>query len=91
MNVSAIELLGWGTACISLTGAFLNARRKWYSFIVWMIANISWIMYDLYNGCYAQATLFAAYLAMNVYGLYCWKFKNTETNEPQECTSKSLS
>lgn len=74
-SCSKIELLGWGTACISLTGAFLNARQKWYSFLVWMVANIFWIIYDLYNGCYAQAALFMAYLSMNVYGLYCWKVK----------------
>ena len=67
-SCSTIELLGWVTACISLTGAFLNARQKWYSFLVWMVANVSWIIYDLYNGCYAQAALFFAYLAMNIYG-----------------------
>lgn len=74
-SCSKMELLGWGTACISLTGAFLNARQKWYSFLIWMVANIFWIVYDLYNGCYAQAALFTAYLSMNVYGLYCWKVK----------------
>jgi len=74
-SCSTMELLGWGTACVSLTGAFLNARRKWYSFFVWMVANVSWIIYDVYNGCYAQAALFFAYLSMNMYGIYCWKFK----------------
>lgn len=90
-SCSTIELLGWCTACISLTGAFLNARQKWYSFLVWMIANISWIIYDVYNGCYAQATLFCAYLAMNVYGLYCWKFRTSEPNKLKEFAEESLS
>ncbi len=84
-----MELLGWGTACISLTGAFLNARQKWYSFLVWMVANTFWIVYDLYNGCYAQAALFIAYLSMNVYGLYCWKFKRP-INEIGETTKNKL-
>ena len=38
-SCSSMELLGWGTACISLTGAFLNARQEWYSFLVWMVAR----------------------------------------------------
>ena len=84
-SCSTIELLGWATACVSLTGAFLNARQKWYSFLVWMMANVSWIIYDVYNGCYAQAALFTAYLSMNVYGLYCWKFK-----KPAEDTEESI-
>jgi nicotinamide riboside transporter PnuC len=56
-----------------------------------MIANISWIIYDVYNGCYAQATLFCAYLAMNVYGLYCWKFRTSEPNKLKEFAEESLS
>ena len=90
-SCSTMELLGWATACISLTGAFLNARQKWCSFLVWMIANISWIIYDLYNGCYAQAALFFAYLAMNIYGLYCWKFKTKESNKLSEFANEVLS
>ncbi len=90
-SCSTIEFLGWCTACISLTGAFLNARQKWYSFLVWMIANISWIIYDVYNGCYAQAALFCAYLAMNVYGLYCWKFKSTKPNALREYVDETIS
>ena len=88
---STMELLGWATACISLTGAFLNARQKWYSFVVWMVANVSWIMYDIFNGCYAQAALFCAYLAMNVYGLYCWKFKSPRRRRLREYVDATLS
>lgn len=82
-SCSFIEILGSITACISLTGAFLNANRKWYSFLVWMTANISWIIYDIYKEAYSQAGLFSAYLLMNIYGLYCWKFKKNikESNE----------
>ncbi len=90
-SCSTMELLGWATACISLTGAFLNARQKWYSFLVWMIANVSWIVYDLYNGCYAQAALFFAYLAMNIYGLYCWKFKTSEPDRLKEFVDEAVS
>lgn len=76
-SLSVLDILGWSTACVSLTGAFLNARQKWYSFLVWMLANMSWIVYDIYKGCYPQAALFGAYLSMNIYGLYCWKFKSS--------------
>ncbi len=87
-SCSTMELLGWGTACVSLTGAFLNARQKWYSFLVWMVANVSWIIYDIYNGCYAQAALFVAYLSMNVYGLYCWKFKKPAESIEEKAKEK---
>ncbi|MDR1560913.1 MAG: nicotinamide mononucleotide transporter family protein [Holosporaceae bacterium] len=65
-------------ACVSLTGAFFNARRKWYSFVIWALANVFWVIYDLSVGAYFQAALFGCYLSMNVYGLYCWKFKKIE-------------
>ena len=75
-------------ACISLTGAYLNANKKWYSFVVWAAANLFWLVYDFSVGAYFQSALFATYLAMNVYGLYCWKFcKNNEIDDvPSSCT-----
>ena len=53
------------------------------------ISNILWIIYDLYNGCYAQAALFVAYLSMNVYGLYCWKVQKPK-NEIKEKIKEKL-
>lgn len=75
-------------ACVSLTGACLNAHKKWYSFVVWACANIFWLIYDLSVGAYFQSALFGAYLSMNVYGLYCWKFKKNKGNKESE-TAKS--
>lgn len=62
-------------ACVSLTGAFLNAHKKWYSFAIWASANIFWVIYDVAIEAYFQAVLFGCYLFMNLYGLYNWKFK----------------
>ena len=53
------------------------------------ISNILWIICDLYNGCYAQAALFVAYLSMNVYGLYCWKVQKPK-NEIKEKIKEKL-
>lgn len=65
-----------GAAIFSLTGAFLNARKKWYSFAVWAAANMFWLVYDFRIGAYFQSLLFTCYLFMNVYGFYCWKMKD---------------
>lgn len=65
-------------AIFSLSGAFLNARKKWYSFVIWALANIFWVVYDFSIGAYFQSLLFTSYLFMNLYGLYCWKFKKIE-------------
>lgn len=80
-SCSLVEIMGWVTAGISLTGAFFNANRKWYSFLIWMVANISWVTYDVFNKCYSQAALFSAYLLMNIYGLYCWKIKKSKLKD----------
>lgn len=74
-------------ALFSLSGAFLNARQKWYSFLVWGVANMFWLVYDFVIGAYFQSALFACYLFTNIYGLYCWKFKNTD-NESNNMIEK---
>jgi nicotinamide riboside transporter PnuC len=65
-------------ACVSLVGAYLNAKKNLYSFIIWSVANIFWVIYDLSVGAYFQAALFVCYLSMNIYGFYCWKVKDTK-------------
>ena len=76
------DFLFWASsvvACMSLTGAFLNANKKWYSFVVWAIANLFWVVYDFTVGAYFQSALFLAYLSMNAYGLYQWKYKKQDS------------
>jgi len=62
-------------ACLSLWGAYLNAGGKKSGFYVWGTANLAWILVDGSRGLWAQAALYTAFLAMNIYGWYKWKNK----------------
>ena len=66
-----IESLGWiGTALI-LLGTFVNARGLFlYAFIIWIIGDITWIVYDSFINNFSHLSLSATIILINLYGIY---------------------
>lgn len=80
-SIDIVEALGVISVVASLVGSYLNAKQNWQGFVVWTASNVCWVIYDLYKACYSQAFLFFVYILMNLYGIYCWKFKKTDGKE----------
>jgi hypothetical protein len=55
---------------LSVAGMQLNASGKLkQSYILWIIANTGWILYDLYGGDPVQSILFIIYTIQAIYAL----------------------
>ena len=68
-----MTMLSWIVAGLSLTGTWLNIKKRRVCFVIWAFTNGFWVIYDLTIGAYAQAALFAVYFGLAIYGLREWR------------------
>tara|TARA_B100001123_G_scaffold305012_1_gene340710 strand:+ start:693 stop:920 length:228 start_codon:yes stop_codon:yes gene_type:complete len=68
-----VELLGWAATAILLVGYLANARKKLYSWIIWLIGNTLMLVYAACIESYSVAFLSVVLMGMNVYGYFSWK------------------
>lgn len=57
---------------MSIIGAYLNVKRKRVSFLLYTIANIGWVLTNLYFEIYSQAALFFVFTILSTYGWFEW-------------------
>ena len=74
-----IELIG---AFFSLLYLIQEVRHKWTMWIVGIISSIFYVYIFFDARLYAEMGMNIYFVAMSVYGLYCWKFAKTATEEP---------
>ena len=68
-----LEIFTWIVTFICIVGVIINAQKKISGFYWWMIGNACWIGINIFNGAWAQASLFSFYFIMCFYGVYNWK------------------
>jgi nicotinamide riboside transporter PnuC len=73
-----MEYIGWIATLIAMIGVVLNARHNIICFYLWIGSNSYYTVVNVLAGSYSQAALFAFNLVMAVYGIYCWKRKETK-------------
>ncbi|MBD3264434.1 MAG: hypothetical protein GF375_04955 [Candidatus Omnitrophica bacterium] len=67
-----LDIIGWFTAGLSLTGNWFVIKKHWLGFLLWIIANTIWVIIDINIGIYSQAGLFAAFNVLAVIGMVTW-------------------
>ena len=65
-------LITWLLTMLSILGAVLNIKKKRSGFAVYTLANLGWIIVDIYHGIYAQAALFVVFTALSIWGWIEW-------------------
>ena len=66
-----IELLGWASTALVLSGYICNANRLvMYAMISWIIGDIGWVIYDLYIDNISHLVLSFVIISINLYGMY---------------------
>ena len=66
-----IEVVGWISTLLVLTGYVLNA--KCYirpAMVMWIIGDIGWISYDCFIDNYSHLALSAIIISINLYGIW---------------------
>ena len=65
-------LIRWVLTAMGVSGAFLNALGNGTCFVIWIAANIGWIIVNLQRRSWPEAALFTVYLGTAVLGLVTW-------------------
>lgn len=73
-NFNWVEVLGWIASFGIVFGFFLNSSSKFMAaFLVWIVADLSWILYDSLIDNWSHMTLSIFIIFLNLYGI--WKLK----------------
>lgn len=81
----------WALVIVSLIGTVLNVQRRRSGFIVWIVSNAGLAITNADKGDWAQASLFAVYLLLAVWGWMAWgegKDKPQRTYLCESCTNR---
>lgn len=65
----------WLVTAASIVGTVLNIKKKQVCFVIWLVTNFLWCVYDYHARSYAQSALFLVYTGLAVYGIYEWRKK----------------
>ena len=69
----SFQIATYVLTAMCLLGTFLNCRRRIFCFHIWLVANIGWLLIDLYLGLYGRAVLDLVQFFFAIYGIYQWK------------------
>lgn len=58
---------------LSIIGVILNIHKRKECFIIWLITNIAWAVYDFKIGAWEQGWLFIVYAVLAMWGLWKWR------------------
>ena len=73
-----IEILGWVSMALVLTGFIANALgNPVTAMILWIIGDIGWITYDIYIQNLSHMVLSTVIVIINIYGTHrAWKLSS---------------
>ena len=70
--MNPLEKFIWCNTIVAIIGTYLNAKQKRSGFIIWMITDFIFMIYNIIIKSYAQATLFFVYVALGIFGWLHW-------------------
>jgi hypothetical protein len=63
--------LGWWSTFIVLLGFWANSKNERNAaFILWIVGDVGWIIYDVFINNWSHMTLSAVIIALNIFGIY---------------------
>jgi nicotinamide riboside transporter PnuC len=69
-----MEVFGWILICAALYGMYLNSTKRIISsYKIWLVANIGFVIFNIYHDIWLQAVLFFVYTILVIHGLINWK------------------
>jgi len=74
----------WIVTIASIAGTTANACKKRWGFLIWMLTNTFWVIYDVHFGLYAQAFLYVVNFVLAVTGFILWGKKKEKQPAPRK-------
>ena len=77
-----LMVLSVAGSALSLLGNVFIALKKKSGWIVWILGNIAWILYNLFGDInIPMVVMYSVYFILNIIGFVNWKKKETEVND----------
>lgn len=76
-----MNYIAYIVTALSIVGTVANSLQKRWCFVVWAFTNSFWSVFNIINGSYAQAILYAFNLAMAFIGLWKWRKNEKKKTE----------
>lgn len=76
--MEVLNLLSYMATLIAIIGTIANSLKKRWGFYVWLVSNLFWIFYNLYQNQYAQGLLYVFNAVTCIVGLIKWKDKKCD-------------
>lgn len=76
-----MQYIAYAVTALSIVGTIANSFQKRWCFWVWGFTNTFWCVFNIVNGSYAQALLYAFNFAMAIVGLIRWRNQKTRIPE----------
>ena len=76
-----MNYIAYIVTALSIVGTVANSFQKRWCFVVWAFTNSFWSVFNIINGSYAQAILYAFNLAMAFIGLWKWRKNERQKTE----------
>ena len=67
--------MNWIIVFIAFAGVILNIKKHWFCFLLWLISNGYWFVYNIRIGEFAQASIYGVFFILSIYGLFSWRKK----------------
>ncbi len=72
-----MQYIAYAVTALSIIGTIANGLQKRWCFWVWGFTNAFWCVFNITNGSYAQAILYAFNFAMAIVGIVKWRKQKT--------------
>lgn len=66
------SLFTWTATVIALIGTVLNCKQIKWCFVLWLITNAMWFVWDIFIGLYNRAIMDSVQFVLAGWGLYEW-------------------
>lgn len=67
-----IDFITYFFVIINVVGTVLNIKMSYWSFVLWTICNVFWLVYDVVTIQYARTITDIVNLATSVWGMIEW-------------------
>lgn len=62
----------WMVTAVCLLGTAFNVKKMRVCFVLWIVGNVLWMLYDMKSGLYSRMVLDIVQLGFAIWGLIEW-------------------
>lgn len=66
------NLITWFFVILNIFGTVLNIKMNYWSFVIWTLCNIFWLVYDFFTHQYARLLADCVNLSTSTWGMIEW-------------------